>query len=207
MNSRFSLIILLIVLVFCFIFIFADMRNNKLDSTSKVNVETIQNEDLLDKEQTYQSENEKNNNIKDIEIIKDYAEEKSISKEENNKIKNTVENFIISYCSISEETNPKTRLESVKSLMTNSLYEELNNIINVETDLATEYYVYRNINKIVIHDISKIDEKISVGVSVFSDYLNSDLSTQIEDAPQDYTLTLASYNGEWIIESCVENFK
>ena len=122
-------------------------------------------------------------------------------------VKEMVEKFIIAYCSVSEGVDPKTRLESVKSLMTTSLYEELNKIINVETDLATEYYVYRNINKIVVHTIETTNGKIKVGVTVFSDYLNKDLSTQIEDAPQDYTITLVKKNNNMIIDSCTENFK
>ncbi len=182
------------------------LKDNDIEISTDVNQNNIEqkqegNNDKIESEIKTETDN------KDIEIVDVCIEEKSLSKQENNNIKNTVKDFVKGYCNVSEGINPKTRLESFRSLMTNSLYEELNKIIDVETDLATEYYVYRNLNKIVIHTIIKKDDKISVGVSTFSDYLNSDLSTQIEDAPQDYTLTLIKDNDEWIIESCVENFK
>lgn len=87
------------------------------------------------------------------------------------------------------------------------MYEELNKQIDVEVNLATEYYVYRNINKIVIHNVQNKENEVVVSTSVFSDWINNDLSTQIEDAPQDYTLTLTKENDNWIIKSFVENFK
>ena len=188
-----------------------DTKKERLEDNN-IEISTDVNQNNIEKKQEYDSskmESETKTEIdnKNIEIIDDFAEEKSLSNQENDNIKNTAKDFVKAYCNFSEGVNPKTRLESVRSLMTYSLYEELNKIIDVETDLATEYYVYRNLNKIVIHTIIKKDDKISVGVSTFSDYLNSDLSTQIEDAPQDYTLTLTKDNGEWIIESCVENFK
>lgn len=211
MNSRASVVVLLFVLIGVFIFMIVDTKKERLEDNN-IEISTDVNQNNIEKKQEHDSskmESETKTEIdnKNIEIIDDFAEEKSLSNQENDNIKNTAKDFVKAYCNFSEGVNPKTRLESVRSLMTNSLYEELNKIIDVETDLATEYYVYRNLNKIVIHTIIKKDDKISVGVSTFSDYLNSDLSTQIEDAPQDYTLTLTKDNGEWIIESCVENFK
>ena len=205
------MIILLFVLIGAFIFIFLDKDKDKNIETSNNNthVKTELNKDNVLSESN-NSENNKDNQTKenkDIEISYQNLEDKNISSNDSKIIKEIVEKFIIAYCSVSEGLNPKTRLESVKSLMTTSLYEELNNIINVETDLATEYYVYRNINKIVVHTIETTNGKIKVGVTVFSDYLNKDLSTQIEDAPQDYTITLVKKNNNMIIDSCTENFK
>ena len=211
MNSRASVVVLLFVLIGSFIFLTFDrVKENANNTNELVNINTqveepeqsIKSNDSLDDKLKNNEES-----INDIEIVKDYAQEKSISKKENDKIKNTVKEFMIAYCSVSEEINPKTRLESVKSSMTPSLYEELNKVIDIETDLSTEYYVYRNVNQIIIHEVSKDSGKIKVGVAINSDYLNSDLSVQMEDATQDYVLTLEKDNDNWIIDSCVENFK
>lgn len=205
------MIILLFVLIgaFIFIFLYKDKDKNIETLNNNTHIQTELNKDNVLSESN-NSENNKDNQTKenkDIEISYQNLEDKNISSNDSKMVKEMVEKFIIAYCSVSEGINPKTRLESVKSLMTTSLYEELNNIINVETDLATEYYVYRNINKIVVHTIETTNGKIKVGVTVFSDYLNKDLSTQIEDAPQDYTITLVKKNNNMIIDSCTENFK
>lgn len=211
MNSRARVVVLLFVLIGSFIFLAFDRSKENANNTNElVNVNTqveeleqsIKSDDSLDNSSENNAES-----INDIEIVKDYAQENSFSKKENDKIKNTVQDFMIAYCSVSEDIDPKTRLKSVKSLLKPSLYEELNKVIEIETDLATEYYVYRNINKMIIHSVSKKDDKINVGVVVYSDYLNIDLSTQTEDAAQDYILTLTKENGNLIIDSCVENFK
>lgn len=207
------MIILLFVLIGAFIFIFLDKGKDKdkniETSNNNKHVQTELNKDNVLSESN-NSENNKDNQTeenKDIEIIYQNLEDKNISSNDSKMVKEIVEKFIIAYCNVSEGINPKTRLESVKSLIETSLYDNLSNIINTETDLATEYYVYRNINKIVVHTIEKTNGKIKVGVTVFSDYLNKDLSTQIEDAKQDYTITLVKKNNNMIIDSCIENFK
>ncbi|WP_343118170.1 hypothetical protein [Romboutsia sp. MSSM.1001216sp_RTP31141st1_F12_RTP31141_220114] len=206
MNSRASLVVLLLVLIASGFYIAIDSSKDKVKNKSETdNTNVIQQYSLKEKNNTLdkkQIEDKKN-----IEVIKDFAKENSLSDEENNNIKNTVEAFLKAFCSISEGSNPRTRLESVKASINPSLYEELNKQIDVESNLATEYYVYRNINKIVIHNIQKKENEVSVSTSVFSDWINNDLSTQIEDAPQDYTLTLTKENSNWIINSFVENFK
>lgn len=206
MNSRASLVVLLLVLIASGFYIAIDSSKDKVKNKSETDsTNVIQQYSLKEKNNTLdkkQIEDKKN-----IEVIKDFAKENSLSDEENNNIKNTVEAFLKAFCSISEGSNPKTRLESVKASINPSLYEELNKQIDVESNLATEYYVYRNINKIVIHNIQKKENEVSISTSVFSDWINNDLSTQIEDAPQDYTLTLTKENNNWIIKSFVENFK
>lgn len=206
MNSRASLVVLLLVLIASGFYIAIDSSKDKVKNKSETdNTNVIQQYSLKEKNDTLdkkQIEDKKN-----IEVIKDFAKENSLSDEENNNIKNTVEAFLKAFCSITEGSNPRTRLESVKASINPSLYEELNKQIDVEANLATEYYVYRNINKIVIHNIQKKENEVSVSTSVFSDWINNDLSTQIEDAPQDYTLTLTKENDNWIIKSFVENFK
>lgn len=206
MNSRASLVVLLLVLIASGFYIAIDSSKDKVKNKSETdNTNVIQQYSLKEKNDTLdkkQIEDKKN-----IEVIKDFAKENSLSDEENNNIKNTVEAFLKAFCSITEGSNPRTRLESVKESINPSLYEELNKQIDVEANLATEYYVYRNINKIVIHNIQKKENEVAVSASVFSDWLNNDLSTQIEDAPQDYTLTLTKENNNWIIKSFVENFK
>lgn len=206
MNSRASLVVLLLVLIASGFYIAIDSSKDKVKNKSETDsTNVIQQYSLKEKNDTLdkkQIEDKKN-----IEVIKDFAKENSLSDEENNNIKNTVEAFLKAFCSISEGSNPRTRLESVKASINPSLYEELNKQIDVEANLATEYYVYRNINKIVIHNIQKKENEVSISTSVFSDWINNDLSTQIEDAPQDYTLTLTKENNNWIIKSFVENFK
>ena len=205
MNSRSNIIILLFVLIGSFVFMAMDINKEK---SNNADVNTIQDEVTYEnKESSDKLENKKEEDNKDIKIIKDYAKEKSLSNKENDKIKDIVEDFIIAYCSVSEDINPKTRLESVKHLIKYSLYKELNKVIDIETDLATEYYVYRDINKIIIHNVSRDKDKINVDVVVYSDYLDADLSTQAEDVSQDYMLTLEKDNDSWIIDSCIENFK
>ncbi|MCR1821876.1 hypothetical protein [Terrisporobacter muris] len=205
MNSRSNMIILLFVLIGSFVFMAMDINKEK---SNNADVNTIQDEVTYEnKESSDKLENKKEEDNKDIKIIKDYAKEKSLSNKENDKIKDIVEDFIIAYCSVSEDINPKTRLESVKHLIKYSLYKELNKVIDIETDLATEYYVYRDINKIIIHNVSRDKDKINVDVVVYSDYLDADLSTQAEDVSQDYMLTLEKDNDSWIIDSCIENFK
>lgn len=206
MNSRASLVVLLLVLIASGFYLAIDSSKDKSKNKNETdNTNVIQQYSLKEKNDTLdkkQIEDKKN-----IEVIKDFAKENSLSDEENNNIKNTVEAFLKAFCSISEGSNPRTRLESVKASINPSLYEELNKQIDVEANLATEYYVYRNINKIVVHNIQKKENEVSVSTSVFSDWINNDLSTQIEDAPQDYTLTLTKENNNWIIKSFVENFK
>lgn len=206
MNSRASLVVLLLVLIASGFYLAIDSSKDKVKNKSETdNTNVIQQYSLKEKNDTLdkkQIEDKKN-----IEVIKDFAKENSLSDEENNNIKNTVEAFLKAFCSITEGSNPRTRLESVKASINPSLYEELNKQIDVEANLATEYYVYRNINKIVIHNIQKKENEVSVSTNVFSDWINNDLSTQIEDAPQDYTLTLTKENDNWIIKSFVENFK
>ena len=205
MNSRSNMIILLFVLIGSFVFMAMDINKEK---SNNADVNTIQDEVTYEnKESSDKLENKKEEDNKDIKIIKDYAKEKSLSNKENDKIKDIVEDFIIAYCSVSEDINPKTRLESVKHLIKYSLYKELNKVIDIETDLATEYYVYRDTNKIIIHNVSRDKDKINVDVVVYSDYLDADLSTQAEDVSQDYMLTLEKDNDSWIIDSCIENFK
>ena len=205
MNSRSNMIILLFVLIGSFVFMAMDINKEK---SNNADVNTIQDEVTYEnKESSDKLENKKEEDNNDIKIIKDYAKEKSLSNKENDKIKDIVEDFIIAYCSVSEDINPKTRLESVKHLIKYSLYKELNKVIDIETDLATEYYVYRDINKIIIHNVSRDKDKINVDVVVYSDYLDADLSTQAEDVSQDYMLTLEKDNDSWIIDSCIENFK
>ena len=205
MNSRSNMIILLFVLIGSFVFMAMDINKEK---SNNADVNTIQDEVTYEnKESSDKLENKKEEDNKDIKIIKDYAKDKSLSNKENDKIKDIVEDFIIAYCSVSEDINPKTRLESVKHLIKYSLYKELNKVIDIETDLATEYYVYRDINKIIIHNVSRDKDKINVDVVVYSDYLDADLSTQAEDVSQDYMLTLEKDNDSWIIDSCIENFK
>lgn len=205
MNSRSNMIILLFVLIGSFVFMAMDINKEK---SNNADVNTIQDEVTYEnKESSDKLENKKEEDNKDIKIIKDYAKEKSLSNKENDNIKDIVEDFIIAYCSVSEDINPKTRLESVKHLIKYSLYKELNKVIDIETDLATEYYVYRDINKIIIHNVSRDKDKINVEVVVYSDYLDVDLSTQAEDVSQDYMLTLEKDNDSWIIDSCIENFK
>lgn len=45
---------------------------------------------------------EANSDKKEVEVIKDFAKDKSLSDEDNNKIKDTVEAFLKAFCSISE---------------------------------------------------------------------------------------------------------
>lgn len=206
-NGTWILLIVLISMFFLFgLFIMKDNKEVIKNDKTNTSIENSHSkEESKDEVNTFSLE--ENKDKKEVEVIKDFAKDKSLSEEENNNIKNTVESFLKAYCSISEDINPKTRLEAVKGLIKPSLYEELNKQINVETDLATEYYVYRNLNKIAIHSVQNKDNKVSVDTIVFSDWINSDLSTQIEDAPQDYILTLVKEDDNWVIDSFIERFK
>lgn len=154
MNSRASLVVLLLVLIASGFYIAIDSSKDKSKNKSETdNINVIQQYSLKEKNDTL--DKKQIDNKKNIEVIKDFAKENSLSDEENNNIKNTVEAFLKAFCSITEGSNPRTRLESIKTSINPSLYEELNKQIDVESNLATEYYVYRNINKIVIHNIQK----------------------------------------------------
>lgn len=210
-NRTWMLLVILVSMFFLFgFFIMRDnkevIKDDKPDTNTENNYSKEEIKDKVKDEVNTFSAKE-NNDKKEVEVIKDFAQDKSLNKEENNNIKDTVESFLKAYCSISKDINPKTRLESVKGLIKTSLYEELNKQIDVETDLATEYYVYRNLNKIAIHNVQIKYNKVLVDTIVFSDWINSDLSTQIEDAPQDYMLTLVKENNNWVIDSFTERFK
>ncbi|MGX4601687.1 hypothetical protein [Faecalimicrobium sp. JNUCC 81] len=202
-------ILLIVLMSMFFLFGFFIMKDNKevvKNDKPNANIESNHSkEENKDEVNTFSLE--ENKDKKEVEVIKDFAQDKSLSEEDNNTIKNTVESFLRAYCSINEDINPKKRLEAVKGLIKSSLYEELNKQIDVETALATEYYVYRNLNKIAIHSVQNKDNKVLVDTIVFSDWVNSDLSTQIEDAPQDYILTLVKEDDNWVIDSFTERFK
>lgn len=206
-NGAWMLLAGLVSMFFLFgFFVVKDNKEVAKNEKPSTQIESNQSkEENKDEVSTFSLE--ANSDKKEVEVIKDFAKDKSLSDEDNNKIKDTVEAFLKAFCSISEGSNPRTRLESVKASINPSLYEELNKQIDVEANLATEYYVYRSINKIVIHNVQNKENEVVVNTSVFSDWINNDLSTQIEDAPQDYTLTLAKENDNWIIKSFVENFK
>ncbi len=110
-----------------------------------------------------------------------------------------VEKFVRAYHLISKDNN-LNRLDSVKNLIVEPLYLEMNESVKLEENMPKNGYVYRNINDLTIVDFKNNDDgTIMWTANAWSDWSDEKNNITDENIMTKYTILLINENGNWKI--------